>query len=137
MKLTGWILYAIVMLLALLLGVIIVQTAMSQSAAVTLTWTAPGDPKPDGSQSKVYKYFIGADRDSLTDQNLFDAYNHWEKYAEKLPGQPDTFTVELPEGTYFMALKSCDSVGNWSDVSNVISIVVDDVTPPEAVADLK
>jgi len=56
-------------------------------------------------------------------------------------GQGMTVSGLAPNTTYYFALKSVDSVGNWSVISNVVSVTTDvdptvDVTAPSAISNL-
>jgi hypothetical protein len=128
-------------------GVIIDQTAPGAVADLRmdqvtdqggrLAWTAPGD---DGANGRAAAYDFRISAEPITAQN-FDL-------ALPLPGiaQPDwgglaqTFIMlgYAPGSTWYIAMKAVDEAGNWSGLSNVVTLVTDsaDTTPPAVTTDL-
>ena len=112
-------------------------SAAASQTAVTLSWTAPGD---DGVNGTASGYSI---RYSLVSISL----SNWSSAAEasSLPtpqtaGSSENFEVTgLEPGTlYYLAIRSVDEAGNWSGLSNVVSISTDvETDPPMVVADLQ
>jgi len=92
-------------------------------SSVTLTWVAPGD---DGAEGTAAEYDLRYATKSLTEAN-------WGT-ATRVPGEPTphpagtieslTVTGFLPDTTYYLAIKTCDSDSNWSALSNVVSAKV-------------
>ncbi|HSG98441.1 MAG TPA: leucine-rich repeat domain-containing protein, partial [candidate division Zixibacteria bacterium] len=102
---------------------------------IRLTWTAPGD---DGNTGTAGIY------DIRYDVSPIDA-GSWEAATViALPPTPqaagnseEVWVENLATGvTYYFALKTADSDSNWSDLSNIASGKIADVTPPDAVLDL-
>jgi hypothetical protein len=103
-------------------------------AGVRVRWTAPGDDGFDGTATAYDLRFSTA---YITDSN-------WSK-ATQVSGEPkpmiagtiqSCYVSGLAEGTrYYLALKAVDEAGNWSLLSNVVSIVAQQVACGDANGD--
>jgi len=113
----------------------LVATASSQ-ASVRLAWTAPGDAE-DGL---VSAYDVRYAESVITDET-------WDAATvvvdPPVPGEPDadeSLTVEglSSETTYHFAIRSADSVPNWSVLSSLASATTPaDETPPDPVTEFE
>jgi len=102
-----------------------------------LAWTAPGDDGPNG-RATSYDFRISSA--PITAQNFDQALP-----LQGIP-QPDWGGVGqsyvmlgYPAGsTFYIAMKTVDEMGNWSGVSNVVTLVThaSDTTAPAATTDL-
>lgn len=110
------------------LGAVIISIAsvVSVGAAVTLNsvtlnWTATGD---DGNSGIATQYAIRYYDAPITVQNwgLSNVVDY--SSTPQLAGTPESVTVVgLSPGTlYYFAIRAADEVGNWSPLSNVISV---------------
>lgn len=87
-------------------------------AALTLTWTAPGDDGPVGTAA-VYDLRYASDSATVAG---------WT-YATQASGEPsprpagttETFVLPLPPGKYWFAVRTRDEAGNQSNLSNLVS----------------
>ena len=106
---------------------------------VTLTWTAPYDLKQDGSGAQCAEYDLRRAPDTTT------LLSDWNICARiDIPAPLDSGMTEITvvsnlqeEVDYFFAIKSRDSIGNWSDISNIMHIYREDATPPARISDLR
>ncbi len=101
---------------------------------VILAWTAPGDDGPDGTAAR---YDVRYSAIPLTEQNWDSASAVSSPPAPREAGRTEYFVVPgIPDGTWYMAVRTADEVPNWSGLSNVIDVLVADFTPPGAVTNL-
>lgn len=93
------------------------------AAVVTLMWTAPGDDAMIGIASL---YDLRYSRDPLTPENFASGTEPQDLPLPLPAGQLQVVTVrDLVEGeVYYFALKTADERGNWSVMSNVVSVVI-------------
>jgi hypothetical protein len=101
-------------------------TAPDISGSLTLTWTAPGD---NGTTGTACTYDLRRSCSPITNEN-------WAA-ASQLDGEPDPQEAGSAEScdveglglsnTYCFALRTCDTAGNWSDVSNNVEVVTMDL----------
>jgi hypothetical protein len=95
--------------------------AESTGSSVTLRWTAPGGDGATGRASLYDIRYLRKDIDPLS----------WEN-ATQVAGEPDPATAGTSQTmtinglswgtTYQFALRTCDAIGNWSDISNLVSV---------------
>lgn len=116
-----------------------VQSATATS--VTLQWLAPGDEQAALPDVAATSYDLRYSTSAINAGNFAAATPATGEPTPAAPGASQTMTVSglTPGTTYHFALKSTDSVGNVSDISNVPSattVVVADTTPPAAVSNL-
>lgn len=133
--------------LALLGLVLLVMPAcektQTQTVSVTMTrrWTAPsGDGALRVQRVRAYEAKWATDTTAL--KNNWAAQETWTGIGVKSPAAPGTaesytFSDDYPYGRVFFAIKSVDSAGNWSDISNFWDTTFVDVTKPEKVSDLR
>lgn len=104
------------------------------SSEITLEWTAPGD---DGRVGAANHYDIRYSTSELTEDNFY--------YAARAAGVPrpsgagthQRITVTGLEANrrYYFALRTSDESGNWSPMSNVVSMrAPDPLTHPQRFA---
>jgi len=107
---------------------------------VTISWTAPGNNLNVG---KAHHYDIRYSDFPVTQENWSMALPVGDP-SSPLPvpensGTSQTYILqEIPIGTVgYIGIKSVDSSGNVSALSNVVETAMDDLMPPAAVMDLK
>jgi hypothetical protein len=105
---------------------------------VIVRWTAVGD---DGVTGLASGYDLRYSTSPIVDDTTFDAATAVPGVpAPQTPGSAESFTVHglTPSTTYYVAIKACDEVPNWSTLSSPVSFTTDpvDLDPPQAVADL-
>lgn len=108
------------------------QAAAAAQNSVTLTWTAPGD---DGTNGTATAYSIRYSTGTITQANWSSAFEAGGVPLPGAAGSAQSFDVTgLNSGTlYYFAIRSVDEAGNWSGLSNVVSISTDTETDPPAV----
>ena len=98
---------------------------------IDIDWTTPGD---NGGGDQVTLYDIRySDTEILDDTDFNNATKVLNPPAPKLPGEFEVFTVSglNSNTTYYFAIKSGDSVNNWSSISNSPSdTTLDDISDP-------
>ncbi|PIE32970.1 hypothetical protein CSA56_13645 [candidate division KSB3 bacterium] len=104
---------------------------------ITLNWTAP-QQKLGGQNIKVDGYDIRYSLSELTEDTWQHAARLKSIPAPSAPQILETFTVKdgPKDAAYYLAIKSFDSLGNISGLSNVIRVPQPDKAPPEPVIDL-
>jgi hypothetical protein len=109
----------------------------TDNGKVTLQWTAPGDPCDD-TLAQAAEYDIRYSTMTLTEQNWTLAPMCSNVLVPGPVGSEETYTVVgLKSNTlYYFAVKSADSSGNWSAISNVVSKRTGDLEPPISITDL-
>jgi len=87
----------------------------------TICWTAPGD---DGDSGYAFQYDLRASLDSITTANFAQAYKIDSTDPPYPPGVAQCYTLDSLEAgqMYYFALKTSDYEGNWSGMSNCISL---------------
>ena len=105
---------------------------------ITLTWTAPGD---DGRTGTAARYDIRYSLLPLIEARWPAAEQAAGEPSPRPAGSADTFVVTglSPTTTYYFALKTADTEGNWSAKSIIASApttAVPDNVSPAAVTDL-
>jgi len=88
--------------------------------SVTLEWTAPGD---DSLTDIANEYDLRRSPDSITSLNFNSATAITDLAPPLPPGYTQQFTVEglNPGQKYYMAIKTGDIEGNWSEISNCVN----------------
>lgn len=107
--------------LPLALTLLATITATPVLAGATLYWTAPGD---DGMSGVATRYDLRRSMQLLTAPGFALADTVAGVPLPAPPGTTQSCDVALPvPGTrYYFAIKTVDDVGNWSAMSNVVSI---------------
>ena len=105
--------------------------------SVTVIWTSPADKE----MGRAAQYDMRHSNDSTI------LVSNWSSglAVAGLPVPSDsgmvdsvTFEITAPIGQeIFLAIKSVDSSGNWSGISNIASFMIEDVTPPRIILDLR
>ena len=123
-------------MLVILVGMILHGCAAAQS--LTLTWTAPGDPKPNGSLARCVAYRIALDTTAIDSANCLPKNLLAVPLIPKMPGQPETLQViDLRSETwYWLLVEARDSAGNWAACSNIVQKRTPDLALPKKIADL-
>lgn len=112
---------------------------------VSLSWGSPIEFWPYlGAHASATAYDIRYSTSNITSGNFASATQVSGEptpnvRSEELEGM--TVSGLAPNTTYYFAIKSVDLAGNWSDISNVVSVTTDagvtaDTTAPSAIADL-
>ena len=100
-------------------------TPSQTGGGVDLTWTAPADYGAGGSGPfAVASYDLRYSTSALSEVNWAAASRVTGLPTPKTPGSPESFTVTgLTIGTtYYFAMKSTDTAGNASAISNVVAV---------------
>lgn len=107
----------------------------TSGTSVALRWTAPGN---DGTTGTAASYDIRYSTSPITTANWAQATTAPGEPAPAIAGTVQTFTITglLGSVTYFVAMKTADTAGNVSLLSNVVSGTTLDVIAPAAVRDL-
>jgi len=90
------------------------------TASATLQWTAPRD---DGVAGRARAYLLRYSTQPITSGN-FDRATSVTVPPPGPAGSRESFTVHglAPGTTYYFALRAMDDAGNWSALSNVLTI---------------
>jgi hypothetical protein len=105
--------------------------------SAVLQWAAPADPPNLGA---AVHYDLRQSTSPITDGNFLSASPVSGVPTPKAPGAFQSVVVPgLTSGsTYYFGLRSQDAAGNWSAISNVVSILAStDLTPPTPINDLR
>ncbi|MEK7812925.1 MAG: fibronectin type III domain-containing protein, partial [Candidatus Desantisbacteria bacterium] len=99
--------------------VVLLKSTIKTELSITLAWTAPGD---NGNKGTATSYDI---RRSVSPAAAFDSYSLLD--GEPVPmkaGYNQSMVISdlQPSTTYYFYLKSCDEAGNWSGLSNKLSV---------------
>lgn len=109
----------------------------SDSVAVTLGWTSTGD---DSIVGTAFSYDMRYSTATITEQNWSNAILFEEEPFPQIYGNQETMIIDNlhVDTTYYIALKVVDIAGNWSELSNIVSIRINpiDTIPPEKISDL-
>ncbi len=101
---------------------------------VTIAWTAPGD---DGAEGRAARYDIRYSALPITSQRWDSVTAVASPPTPKPAGQSEHLDLtDLPDSTWYFAIKSADEVPNWSEISNVVTASVADLVPPDSVNNL-
>lgn len=97
--------------------------------AIVLGWIAPGDDMDNGTAAS---YDLRYSKTPITAATFVSAQQATGVGSPKEAGQEEQYTVLNLDcnTTYYFAIKAADNAGNTSEMSNVISGIIDDVTPP-------
>lgn len=87
---------------------------------VRVEWVAPGD---DGRWGRASYYDLRCSSAPITTSNFYDAI-YISVNEPNWSGTWEHADVLLPIGIWYFAIKAGDEVINWSEMSNVVSIVV-------------
>ena len=92
----------------------------STAFSITLRWTAPGDDGFEGRASAYDVRYMRTDIDPLLWETATQVSG---ESAPSVAGTIETLVVSgLTPGTrYTFVLRTCDDVGNWSGISNLVS----------------
>ncbi len=119
----------------------LVVTTASKQAKIKLNWTAPEENKNKlpATNQPVSGYMIKFATFTITEFNG-DARIWWEKANYQIeqgfaqnPGIEEELVINIdlvPERVYYFAICSYDKAGNWSEVSNIVSVQKADNPPP-------
>lgn len=106
-------------------------------SSIVLAWTAPGD---DGNQGQASEYDIRYSLVNITYANWGTCTRVQNVPAPQPAGNSESFTITgLPPNTaYYVAIRTCDEVPNYSLLSNIIHPRTNnEQTPPSAVTNLQ
>lgn len=104
--------------------------------SVRLTWTAPGDNDREGTAAA---YDIRYAEFGITGSNFSSALKMQNPPTPRVAGSAEVATVpNLKESTvYYFAIKTVDTLGAESPISNVVKVATLDETPPDAPYEVK
>lgn len=107
----------------------------STGTSMALRWTAPGD---DGTSGTAASYDVRYSSNPITAANFAAATAASGEPAPTAAGTVQTFTITglLNGSPYYVAMKTTDSAGNVSVISNVVNGATLDVIAPAAILDL-
>lgn len=135
-----WIWWIAAGLVAVLLILMAVDVARSQTVGVTMTWTAPGD---DGLVGRASQYDLRYSQNAIVGTDTLSWWNAAvQATGEPLPGisgSTDSLRVLglAPSSRYYFIIKAADEVPNWSGYSNVAIKDTPDLIPPARILDLR
>lgn len=100
------------------------EVLSSTAQTAMLQWTTPADLRNDGSGGMVDEYDLRVSFDSITTQNFASAVVITSVPGLLPAGHVQQWPVDglTPGATHFFALKSADDRGNWSALSNCVSV---------------
>ena len=107
------------------------MASAASTATATLHWTAPGD---DSLTGQAATYDLRYAQFPITESNFLTA-SRWPTSQPLPSGSEESCTIAglSLSAVYYFALKTADSSGNWSDLSNVaIKATADSVGPPSS-----
>ena len=109
--------------ITLLCALCLLWPAVTDAASVTLRWTAPGD---DGWVGQATAYELRYADSPIDDTNWHQAALAPLALSPATAGTAQIAQVfDLVDGRrYFFAIRTVDDAGNWSAISNVVSLVV-------------
>ncbi len=109
----------------------------SDNESVTVGWSSSGDDSNSGTASY---YDIRYDTEIINNQNWSSTNQFENEPSPQIAGTQELFQIsKLPKDTtFFIALKVVDGSGNWSELSNVISIRINSIDniSPSRITDL-
>ena len=117
------------------IGDLMIKTTSEHSA--TLTWTVIED---DEAHETPKHYEVRYGLDLITEANWEEALFAIDQWLEpsSLGSQMEYRVGNLEENTrYHFAVRAFDEAGNESPLSNIAVARTQDITPPQAIADLK
>jgi len=123
----GW---TIIMTLA---ACTIIRPHPPQAAQVELTWTAPGD---DGNVGTCSEYDIRYSQDSTLLVGWTSATQVAGEPAPKPAGAVEMDTISVGNGTWYVGIRARDEAFNWSGISNVLRVSIDQIVPA-SIADFR
>ena len=99
------------------------SASLASAATITLHWTAPGD---DSLTGRATTYDLRYSLAPITAQNFSSAIRV-PTGQPLMAGSRETYSIPglLYNSYYRFALKTADEAGNWSAMSNVITLVPD------------
>ncbi len=103
---------------------------------VRIRWTATGDDKQTGQVSGILVRVAS----TLKLLKTWDKATDIPNTKQPLPaGMKDNFTITglNDDSTFYVAMKSVDTFGNTSEISNIVRAKTKDVRPPAAIHDLE
>jgi len=120
----------------LALGIMLFPVQVKAATAITILWTAPMD-FPDSVKCSGYSLRVASTIDSLNTK--------WASCrivaGVPLPSNPgltdSVKTTQLAGDTLYYAIKACDKKPNWSAISAILPIYIDDNQPPSACGNLR
>lgn len=117
--------------LVFLLAVIATLVAEVRADSIWLTWRAPSDRGGD----PVCVYDIRYDTLPITEGNWGLVTPATGEPTPQAPGSVERFEIPgLTVGVrYYFAMKSADAVGNWSNLSNLVSYVIGQGSPSDPI----
>ena len=112
------------------------SVASADKQSLTLSWTVIPD---DAMHDTPAFYELRYHSEPVNEGNWDSALPVSDELRPGTPGSSMEYTISgLQENTeYYAAVRAIDTAGNISPLSNILVARTQDVTPPEAVADLK
>jgi len=99
------------------------------SRYVVLQWTAPGD---NGTVGRASQYDLRYSTSGPLNETTFDQATQATTPAPGLSGSTETFNLTglRPGTSYWVAIRTADSVPNWSPISNDVDVVTASLPRP-------
>ena len=103
--------------------------------SASIRWTAPGD---DGATGTASSYDVRYSNTAITTANWGSATQASGEPVPAVAGTQQTLTISglTPSRTYYVAIRTTDSSGNISGLSNVPAATTPDTVAPAPVHDL-
>ncbi len=123
-------------ILIALCSIALIQTGCKKTTAAdeVRTWTAPGD---DGNIGTAAEYDMRISDSMITEANWNLATPLTGLPTPSIAGTTETYTMApLSHGIYFVAIKTRDDAFNWSALSNVVTLDIDNIEP-STITDLR
>ncbi|MBW2701485.1 MAG: IPT/TIG domain-containing protein [Deltaproteobacteria bacterium] len=114
------------------------QAQAQDDDSILLIWTAPADDGVEAASGAVDQIELRMSMAPITEANFGDAQLIAGPVTPLGPGLVENLLVEglLTGDSLYFAIRNADEVPNWSAVSSVGPVVVQDATAPTAVSDL-
>jgi hypothetical protein len=117
--------------LVFLLATMATLVSEVRADSIRLTWRAPSDRGGDA----VSVYDIRYDTIPITEGTWGLATQATDEPVPQAPDSPELIEITgVTTGVrYYFALKSADAVGNWSNLSNLVSYVIGQPSPSDPI----
>lgn len=103
-------------------------------ATVDLSWTSPGD---NGNEGRASGFEVRGSRATF-DVSDWETLQLLDAGRPREPGRRDSATVRgLELGTWYFGVRVVDEASNWSPLSNLATVDVIGIVPPDAITDLR
>ena len=113
-------------------------TAQINDNNIVLNWISPGD---DGNEGTASNYDLRWSTQEISENNFSDANQITELNPPAEAGNSEQyiFTQAQLNTRYYFAIKTVDESENWSNISNVVNVLIEDTSdqiPPATISNL-